>query len=127
MSKQREESPDIRLFEVDMARIASFKPQNRQIQGITQANPCVITTTSEHGYVSGLVVDFFFPLPSFGMQQLTQRSYQITVLSSSNFSIDEDSRGFTAFNTAITDQTAQVVPVAETNVDFANVYRNITT
>ncbi len=100
-----------------------FKPSLRLVESITNANPCVITTTTNHGYISGLVVNFMFPA-FVGMVQLQQGNYVITVLSPTSFSIDVDSTHFIPFNNSVSNP-AQVVPIGETNKDFANSYQNI--
>jgi hypothetical protein len=93
------------------------------VQSITNSSPCVVTTTTYHGYLSGLVVNFVFPAP-VGMFQLQQGDYDIMVLSSDSFAIPIDSTNFTPFNNN-TSNPAQVVPIGETNPDFANSFQNI--
>ena len=80
------------------------------ISGVTQADPCVITTTTAHGYQTDqqiMITDLGNIGPGLtnrGMQQLNNNEYIITVLTSTTFSLrdvitDEpiDSTGFTAW------------------------------
>ncbi len=48
------------------------------VTAITNANPGVVTTGSNHGYFSGLIIRFEF-FDDFGMQQLLGNTYTITV------------------------------------------------
>lgn len=94
------------------------------ISSITRANPTVITTTSSHGYASGLVVRVVFPSPyslSFGMTQINGLSGPILVLSPTTFSIPIDTTTFSPFLsetsgiTNITQATKAVVTVTTNN------------
>jgi len=80
------------------------------ISGVTQANPCVVTTTTAHGYQTGQQVRFtdlgnIGPgLTARGMDQLNNNQYIITVLTSTTFSLSDvttdepiDSTSFTAW------------------------------
>lgn len=61
----------------------------------TQANPCVITTTSDHGYVTGDTVY----IRNAGMTQLNDRYFVITRINDTSFSLDgEDSTSHTLFS-----------------------------
>ncbi len=66
------------------------------ILSITNANPGVITTAIDHGYVSGMEVRFQIPL-LFGMQILNNLLLQITVLSANTFSIPLDTTNIQPF------------------------------
>jgi len=66
-----------------------FQRAMRVISTITQANPAVITTTTNHQYISGMIVRLNIP-KGFGMQQVNQKQGEITVLSDTTFSIDID-------------------------------------
>lgn len=78
------------------------------IAGITQANPCVVTTSSAHGYQDNQLVRFSdlgmnMPTPR-GMTQLDGNRYRITVLSTTTFSLKDpitheniDSTGYAAY------------------------------
>lgn len=78
------------------------------ISGVTQADPCVVTTSAAHGYQTNQIIritDLGSDMPTArGMDQLNNNRYRITVLSSTTFSLqdpvsgeDIDSTGFTAW------------------------------
>jgi hypothetical protein len=90
----------------------TWKPVENIISSITNANPGVVTTTSDHDYSSGAIVQFFFPA-NFGMNQLIGNNYTITVLSPTTFSINENTTNFDPFTISTTLQSPQVVPVGE--------------
>lgn len=65
------------------------------ISSITQSNPCVITTSIEHGFQTGQQV---FPVGIGGMTQLNNTQPFITVLTPTTFSLNGvDSTGYTAY------------------------------
>ncbi len=66
------------------------------IASITQANPMVVTTVNDHGYVDGMEVRFNIPF-NFGMVQLNNISGQIISSSSNTLTINIDSTNFTPF------------------------------
>lgn len=68
----------------------------REIASITQADPMVITTTEDHGYVIGMRVAFLIP-PGFGMVELNGLNAQVVDVTSDTLTINLDSRSFTAF------------------------------
>lgn len=100
-----------------------FVPNRQNISSISQSNPAVVTTTQDNGYHDGLFVRLNYPL-SFGMNQLIGQVFQITILSSTTFSIDVDTRNFDAFTIANTLQTAQVIPVGEIATTLVNAVIN---
>jgi hypothetical protein len=78
------------------------------ISAVTQADPCVITTTAVHGYQTNQIVritDLGSDMPTDrGMDQLNNNRYKITVLSTTTFSLkdpvtgeDIDSSAYTAW------------------------------
>jgi len=93
------------------ADLAGGAPAYRaNIQSISQADPCVITTSAAHGFQSDQIVritDLGYIGPGVaarGMDQLNNNRYLITVLTSTTFSLrdvitDEpiDSTSFTAY------------------------------
>ena len=102
-------------------------PQQKTIASITNANPAVITTTTDHGYSTGFNVRVFFPYTAsnvFGMEQIAEQTGTITVLSPTSFSITIDTRGYPAF-TQGTREKAQVIPISQyqnsNNLDFTQV------
>jgi len=64
------------------------------ISGATQANPCVITTSSTSQLVNG---DYVTITGVVGMTQLNGNTYEIQVLSATTFSINVNSSLFTAY------------------------------
>jgi len=68
----------------------------RTILSITNANPMVVTTTQDHGYVAGMNVTFLIPT-QFGMVQLNNLNVQVIALTSDTLTINLDSTGFTPF------------------------------
>lgn len=69
----------------------------QQIASITQANPCVVTTTNDHGYPAGVVVNFLIP-PSFGMTQLNTLALQVTAVTANTLTVNVNSFHFTPFS-----------------------------
>lgn len=80
------------------------------MSAITNANPAVVTTTQDHGYDTGLIVRFYFPL-NVGMNNLNGQDFEISTLSPTTFSIPIDSTNFDTFSPIGTKQTPQVIPV----------------
>jgi|SRR5579859_1448562 hypothetical protein len=67
------------------------------IASITNANPMVVTTVDDHGYVAGMDVRFLVP-PEFGMQELNGvQAAQVIDLTSNTLTIGLDSTRFTTF------------------------------
>jgi hypothetical protein len=66
------------------------------IASVTQANPCVVTTVNDHGYVAGMMVTFLIT-PQFGMVQLNRLNRQVLSVTSNTLTLDLNSTGFTAF------------------------------
>lgn len=91
-------------------------PAQKVISSITQAFPCVVTTTTNHGYATGQQVRIFFPYSYeklFGMYQINNLIGFITVLSDTTFSLPIDTRNFNAFTVGTTVQNAQVLPIGD--------------
>jgi hypothetical protein len=87
-----------------------FVPQRQNIEGITNANPGVVTTTEDHGYPTGLFVRLVFP-ENFGMQQVAGKMYEIEVLSDDTFAINADTTNFDVYSAVGREQVAQVIPI----------------
>jgi hypothetical protein len=65
------------------------------ISAITQANPAVVTTSTDHGLVTG---DEIHITGVLGMTQVNDREFVITVVDADEFSLNgEDSTGHTAY------------------------------
>lgn len=79
------------------------------IAGVTQADPCVITTTAAHGFQTNQIVRITdlgsYDIPTArGMDQLNNNRYRIVVINSTSFSLKDvisddpiDSTAFTAW------------------------------
>ena len=102
-----------------------YVPNRNNIASITQANPCVITTTQNHGYMAGLFVRLIFPgdTLNWGMQPLHNQDFPITITGAATFSIPVNSTGFNAFNTQA-NQFAQAVPTGENALTLVNAVHN---
>jgi hypothetical protein len=64
----------------------TFSPPRVAISAITQANPCVVTTSSNHNLVTGNIVRLHVPM-NYGMFPLNNGLFSVTVLSQISFSI----------------------------------------
>ena len=106
----------------------TFQPAMRIISAVTQGNPVTITTTFDHDYESGLVVRIKIP-HGFGMQQLDGKKGEITVTSSTEFTLNIDTSTYDAFVAPVLPpdnaQYAQVVPVAQDNDMLTAATRNV--
>lgn len=94
-----------------------FVPNRQTVTAITNANPAVVTTSQSHGYDSGLIVRFFFPL-NVGMNNLNGQNFKITTLSNNTFSIPVNSTNFDVFNPIGTKQVSQVIPVGNVSLNL---------
>lgn len=71
--------------------------RTRVIASITNANPMVVTTDEDHGYVAGMEVRFLIP-SQFGMQELNKvDAAQVIALTANTLTINLDSSAFTTF------------------------------
>lgn len=103
----------------------NFVPNRQIIEAITNSNPAVVTTTAPHGYDNTLSVRIVFPQPShFGMEQLNNQVFQITVIDNSDFSIPIDTTSFDPFNGSGAVQSPQTIPVGEVGYTFSESTRN---
>ena len=108
----------------------TFVPAMRLIQSITNANPAVVTTTFDHGYISGTTVRLDIPVVD-GMQEADKKVGTITVTGATTFTIDIDTTNFGVFAIPVApdphDQIcAMVVPVGEVNSQLtAAVHNNL--
>ena len=109
--------------------ISTWAPTSQIITNITNANPGVVTTSQPHGFLDGLYVRIdMFPDPSlFGMTQVNNQAYLITVIDSTSFSIDVDTRNFDTFIAETDPQSPQAIPVGEVALTLNNLERNTLT
>jgi hypothetical protein len=106
-----------------------FKPAMRIVTDITQASPCLVTTSFAHNYAIGLTVRLDIP-PAFGMQQVNQQFAQIlSVPTTTTFTMALDTTLYDAFSAPSTypanAQYAQVVPIAEDNLLLTQAVQNV--
>ena len=88
-----------------------FQPATREVTGITQAFPAVVTTAQDHNYLDSDVIRITIP-KGFGMQQINDLFGRVTVIDTTSFEIDIDAREFDAFSDpGDTVQYAQSVPI----------------
>lgn len=66
-----------------------FQRAMRVISSITKENSAVVTTTTNHQYITGMIMRLNIP-KGFGMQEANQKQGEIIVLSDTTFSIDID-------------------------------------
>ena len=85
----------------------TFQPAVRIISAITNDFPALVTTTFAPGqvnsgnqYESGIRIRLEIPR-QYGMYEADQLFGQITVVDSNNFTIDIDTRYFTAFSVPV--------------------------
>jgi hypothetical protein len=106
-----------------------FGPAVKLISAITQADPAVITTQSDHGYVTGTIVRIRVPKAD-GMIQIDGLKGPITVLSDTQFSIPINTTSFDAFAipgspTPDDDICALVIPIGQINAILTAAVRNV--
>jgi hypothetical protein len=106
-----------------MTLISTWAPQRSEIASITTANPGVVTTTSPHGYLTGLYVRLVFP-DTFGMPEVAGQVFLIDVLSPTTFSIDQNTSKYTPFALGSSLQVPQVSPVAEVAFSLSQAEHN---
>lgn len=106
-----------------MSFSSAFLPHANTIASITQANPCVVTTDTDHGYSDGLYVRLNL-LGSTGMQQLDNQVFLIVVLSNNSFTIGVDTRNFDSFALVGSEQVPQVIPVGEVSESLSQATQN---
>jgi len=91
---------------------AFMLPGMNLVTAITKAYPATVTTKTAHNYVSGTIVRLYVP-ETYGMFQANSLTGEITVLTSTTFTIPIDTRTFDAFvdPSPVYDPTADPQPV----------------
>lgn len=90
-----------------------YSPAMRNVSGITQAKPAVITLTAPSDYVVGQTCRVYLP-SDWGMPQMDQQVVTITAISGNSLTTDVDSTLFAPFTVPSSpSQVAQIVPVGE--------------
>lgn len=110
-----------------------YIPFNCPVVSVTQANPCVVTTSVNHSFVVGQEVFFVIP-PQYGMTQLDsltyatangtpQRAY-VTAVGARTITLNLNSTAFTAFAlptsavAALGVSQAQVMAIGDANTGY---------
>nr|CAB4126358.1 hypothetical protein UFOVP88_22 [uncultured Caudovirales phage] len=103
----------------------NFVPTASVISNITNANPCLVTTVSPHGYDNNLLVRIFFPPGNnCGMSQINGMQALLTVASNVSFTLPINSIEFDAFNPAYSLQYPQAIPTGEIGYTFTDAIMN---
>lgn len=97
----------------------TFQRAMRVISTITNANPAVVTTTTDHQYITGMIMRLNMP-KGFGMQQANQLKGEIIVTGDATFSIDIDTTSMDPFlsliNAGTTNGSGALSGTINTNV-----------
>jgi len=107
---------DINGNQWEIAQGLSAIAAAKNITGISQANPGVVTITG-HGYSTN---DYVMILSAGGMTQVNNKIYKITVLDPDTFSIGVDTTGYTAYTSGGT-VTRGAYYLLHENVDLKTV------
>jgi hypothetical protein len=67
------------------------------IASITNANPMVVTTVNNHGYIPGMMVTFLITT-QFGMVQLNNLNAQVLQVTNNTLTINLNSTNFSVFS-----------------------------
>jgi len=103
----------------------TFAPQMMVVTNITTTNPTVITTLAASNYLDGAIVRVYVP-PGFGMYQINGLTGTVTVIDSTNFSLDIDASLFDPFVVPSPRyQQSSVVNVGEVNTKLNSAIQNI--
>jgi len=108
-----------------------YMPALRDIASITQAFPALVTTTFDHGYITGNIVRLYIP-KNFGMQQANKLKGSIAVQSPTSFTIAIDTTHMDAFvipplQPGFNYTPAQCVPIGEDTDTLKSAFVNVLT
>mgnify|MGYP001571592350 CR=1 FL=1 len=102
-----------------------FQPAMRIITNITNGFPATVTTSFAHQYTTGLIIRLILP-PGFGMSQANQQFGGITVIDTTTFTINIDTRLYQPFVVYSSQpQLPQAIPTGEVNSTVYSAYRNV--
>lgn len=108
----------------------AFAPRNRTVTNVTAANPAVITTSTNHGYLPGEQVRLLVPA-GWGMVEANNKLVRVVSVTANTITTDLDtSGGFTTFAYPTSATAAagisfpQVVPVGDDAVTLSGAVRN---
>lgn len=86
-------------YNLGLFNSGTYSPKVVDIQSITQAVNCLVTTAIDHTFVVGQQVQFFIP-PQWGMRQLDGlKGYVLTIPAADQFTTNIDTSSFDAFIT----------------------------
>lgn len=103
----------------------TFQPAFRIIDNITNDNPAVITTSTDHNFITGEIVRLSLP-NRYGMHEIDKIQGEITVTSDTSFEIDIDTTHITPFSEpAESYQCAVVVPIGEIASQITGATKNV--
>jgi len=106
-----------------------IQPAMRLISSITKAETAVITTTFDHGFVTGTIVRFYIP-SYYGMVQLNGRQETITVTGTDTFTVPVNTTKFRTFAAPVAAwwhaRCAMVVPIGEVSSILTAAVRDVT-
>jgi hypothetical protein len=113
---------------ISALQFPTFKPAMRIITNITNDNPAIITTSFDNSYITGTIVRITVPFQDgyypWGMREINNQKGKITVINTTQFSINIDTTNYEPFRIPIvppndvirfTTQLPQVVPFGEDN------------
>ena len=90
-------------------------PRTQLITAITQANPMVVTVADAGTYVVGQQIKLTIP-NGYGMTQANQLNGTIIAISGLNFTINQNSRAFSAFVVPVATSTATLSSAGSMNI-----------
>ena len=80
---------------VERGAFSIFNGQAKFVSTISRSNPCVVTIVGTHAYLTGDRVEVFNVV---GMTELNDRTFTVTRISETQFSLDgEDSTNYNAY------------------------------
>lgn len=108
----------------------TYAPARRLVTAITNAANAQVTTSFAHGYLTGLIVRISVPMLRFGMVQLNNQVGTISVVDTTTFTIDIDTRNYDTFvipdpELTFTNRFPAVIPIGEINSQLDQATRNI--
>jgi len=107
----------------------TYQPAMRLVTNITNANPCVVTTSFDHDYITGTIVRLYVPV-YYGMFQVNGLYGDIKVLTGDTFSVSLDTSYYDSFLAPVTppytSETALCVPIGNLNGVYTVAVENVT-
>lgn len=105
-----------------------FSPRMSLIAAISLAANAVVTTTTDHGLISGEIVRLVIP-PGFGMQQANGLTSSIAVITDTTFVTGINTTSFDSYVVPAPSPQlptcGQVIPIGEVNSMITAATRNV--